>query len=154
MLIGIVYRLVMLPTPPLPAPGTLNDMPATPGRARIAVDMVGKRPVSEGLPVVIARKDYPSEAITVEGWSIDQTGQRLARGVLVGVDDDAGSWARYGSTRNDVARYLGDATYLRSGYIGVLPLRGLSDGMHTVTIRALVADTNTYSEAIVSLLIT
>jgi hypothetical protein len=102
----------------------------------IGIDSVGDQPVSGDQPVVITRRSYASDAMTVVGWSVDPVDHQPVHGVLVAIDGVSASWAEYGSTRNDVSADLGSA-YLHSGYIGVIPLNGLADGVHTLTVRAV-----------------
>ena len=49
---------------------------------------------------------------------------------------------------------LGSAAYLHSGYIGVIPLNGLADGVHTLTVRAVNRDGGASAEEQTAFLIT
>lgn len=125
----------------------------TAAQALVTIDTIGTQSATGDGPITVTRADYPSGAVAIVGWSADPTDHGPVRGVLVGVDDRPGTWAEYGSGRNDVSAYLGSAAYLHSGFIGVIPLKGLSSGMHTVTVWALTQDGDAYAETRESLLI-
>jgi peptidoglycan/LPS O-acetylase OafA/YrhL len=153
-LVVVVATLHLATRSPLPAPATLNGIARADARATVAVDAIGDRSTVGDMPVVLARRDYESNAMTVIGWSVDTTEHRPVRGVLVSVDDSAGSWAEYGSSRNDVSTRLGSSDFLHSGYIGVISLRDLANGPHTLTIKALIPGENAYAETRESFILT
>jgi hypothetical protein len=126
-------------SPPAVQPAATSAPPVD-GQAMIGIDSVGDQPVRGDQPVVIARHSYASDAVTVVGWSVDPVDHQPVRGVLVDIDGASSRWAEYGSTRNDVSADLGSAAYLHSGYIGVIPLDGLADGVHTLTVWAVNRD--------------
>ena len=120
----------------------------------IGIDSVGDQPATGDQPVVITRRSYASDAMTVVGWSVDPVDHQPVHGVLVAIDGVSASWAEYGSARNDVSADLGSAAYLHSGYIGVIPLNGLADGVHTLTVRAVNRDGGASAEEQTAFLIT
>ena len=125
--------------PPPPLSATAN-VPPVAGQAMIGIDSVGDQTATGDQPIVIARRSYASAAITVVGWSVDPVDRGPVRGVLVDMDGAPSHWAEYGSTRNDVSADLGSAAYLHSGYIGMIPLDGLANGLHTLTVWAVNRD--------------
>ena len=116
------------------------------GRALVAIDLIGQQPPAVDAFIVVNRHDYPRDAIAVVGWSVDPVRVGPVRGVLIGVDGQPGTWAAYGSGRNDVADRLGGAAYLHSGFVGMVPLKDVSDGPHTITIKALAQGDDTFTE--------
>lgn len=114
--------------------------------ALVTVDAIGTQSAAGDTPVTIARADYPSGAVEIVGWSVDPADHGPVRGVLVSVDDRAGTWAEYGSSRNDVSAFLGSAAYLHSGFVGAIPLKGLASGTHTVTVKAIMQGGAAYAE--------
>jgi peptidoglycan/LPS O-acetylase OafA/YrhL len=129
--------------PPSPMPVTIAP---SAGRAVVAVDTVGNHPAVHDAPVVVNRRDYPSDAMAVVGWSVDPVDRGPVRGVQISVDDRPSTWAEYGSGRNDVSAQFGGDAFLHSGYIGMVSLKGLSDGPHTLTIRALARGDGAFAE--------
>ncbi|MDQ2785519.1 MAG: acyltransferase [Chloroflexota bacterium] len=122
-----------------------NDV-STQGRALVAIDLIGQHPATADTLMIVDRHDYPSGAMAVVGWSADPAGGGSVRGVLVGVDGQPATWADYGSGRNDVAAHLGGARYLHSGFIGMVSVKDLSDGPHTITVQALGQSDDTITE--------
>jgi hypothetical protein len=130
--------------PPAPA-NALRPAPAG-AQALVTIDAIGAQPMPSDTPITVARADYPSGALMITGWSVDPADHGPVRGVIVSVDDRTGTWAEYGSGRNDVSANFGSADYLHSGFIGVVSLRGLDPGMHTLTVRAIARDGDQYAE--------
>lgn len=151
LMIGGLH-LVVNRTPAVPP--SLSGMARTDGRVKIALDAIGKQPAAADAPTIIVRHDYSSGAVEVVGWSVDALAQRPVRAVMLSVDGAAGTWTDYGSSRNDVSARLGSAALLHSGFVGMISLRPLTNGPHTLTIRALVPDSNAYSEMHASFVIT
>ncbi len=116
------------------------NLAPTEGRALVAIDAIGQYSAAVDAFIVVDRHVYLSDAVTVVGWSVDPVRRGPVRGVLVGVDHQPGVWAAYGSGRNDVADRLGSMAYLHSGFVGMVSLEGLSEGPHTITIKALAQD--------------
>jgi peptidoglycan/LPS O-acetylase OafA/YrhL len=136
--VAVGLHVAASPSPPVQAVAA-GALPVA-GQGMIGIDSVGDQPVTSNQPVVITRRSYASDAMTVVGWSVDPVDHQPVRGVLVTIDGVSASWAEYGSTRNDVSADLGSAAYLHSGYIGVIPLNGLADGVHTLTVWAVNRD--------------
>jgi hypothetical protein len=127
-------------------PGTLANLAPSAGRAVVAVDTIGNHPATDTAPTVVDRHDYPSDAMTVVGWSIDPLDRSPVRGVLITIDGTRSTWAEYGSARNDVSAQLGGGAFLHSGYIGMISLKELSDGPHTITVKALAYGDDAFAE--------
>jgi hypothetical protein len=83
-------------------------------------------------------------AIQVEGWAVDKPAGGLAGGVLIMVDEQIPIQAEYGQERTDVAEALGNAAYLNSGYTAIIPAEFLPPGRHTLTVRVLSQDGQSY----------
>ena len=122
------------------APTMPKRVAAPDASAVVAVDMIGNQPATNAAPVVVDRNDFPSDAITVVGWSVDPMERGPVRGVLISIDNTQSAWAAYGSSRNDVSAQLGGAAFLHSGFIGKVSLKNVSDGPHVITIKALARD--------------
>jgi hypothetical protein len=135
-------------------PVTLAGLAPSAGRAVVAVDTIGNHPATDNAPVVVDRHDYPSDAMTVVGWSVDPQDRGPVRGVLISIDDHRSTWAEYGSARNDVSAQLGGDAFLHSGYIGKVSLKDLSDGLHTITIKALASGDDAFTETRQAVVIT
>lgn len=135
-------------------PTTLAGIAPSAGRAVIAVDTIGNHPATDEAPIVIDRHDYPSDAMTVVGWSVDPLNRGPVRGVLISIDDNRSTWADYGSSRNDVSDRFGGDQFLHTGYIGMVSLKELSDGPHTITIRALARGDDAFAETRQAVVIT
>jgi len=116
------------------------------GRALVAIDLIGQHPATADAYMIVDRRDDPSGAVAVVGWSADPVRGGPVRGVLIGVDHQPGVWANYGSGRNDVAATLGGAGYLHSGFVGMVSLKDLSDGPHTITVKALAEGDDRFTE--------
>jgi len=127
--------------PPMPTSPAPSD-----GRAVVAVDTIGNHPATGDAPIVVDRHDYPSDAMTVVGWSVDPVDRGPVGGVLISIDDHLSTWADYGSSRNDVSAQLGGDAYLHSGYIGMVSLKSLGNGPHTITIKALAHGDDAFAE--------
>lgn len=136
------------------APTMPTSLTPSDGRAVVAVDTIGNHPATGGTPIVVDRHDYPSDAMTVVGWSVDPVNRGPVGGVLISIDDHWSTWADYGSSRNDVSAQLGGDAYLHSGYIGMVSLKKLSDGPHTITIKALAHGDGAFAETQQSVVIT
>ena len=136
-----------------PPTGLVGIAPSA-GRAVVAVDTIGNHPATDNAPIVVDRHDYPSDAMTVVGWSVDPLDRGPVRGVLIGIDGNQSTWAEYGSTRNDVSAQLGGSAFLHSGYIGMISLKELSDGPHTITIKALAHGDGAFAETRQAVVIT
>ncbi len=128
------------------APPMLTNLAPSDGRAVVAVDTIGNHPATSDAPIVVDRHDYPSDAMTVVGWSVDPVDRGPVSGVLITIDDHLSTWADYGSSRNDVSAQLGGDAFLHSGYIGMGSLKSLSDGPHTITIKALAHGDDAFTE--------
>ncbi|MCA1667045.1 MAG: hypothetical protein LC793_06530, partial [Thermomicrobia bacterium] len=153
-LLGVAVGLHVAAGPSPPAQAVAAGALPVAGQALIGIDTVGNEPATGDQPIVLARRSYASDAVTVVGWSVDPADHRPVRGVVVAIDGVSASWAEYGSTRNDVSADLGSAAYLHSGYIGMIPLNLLTDGMHTLTVRAVLQDGGASAEQRATVLIT
>jgi hypothetical protein len=83
-------------------------------------------------------------AIRVEGWAVDKPAGGLAEGVFIVVDEQIPIQAEYGHERTDVAEALGNAAYLNSGYTAIIPAEFLPPGRHTLTVRVVSQDGQSY----------
>ncbi len=140
VLIAVAASLQVAANPPPPIQAVATSVPATDDQALIGIDTVGAQPAADDRAIVIQRHTYSSGAMTVVGWAVDAAVRGPMRGVLVDVDGASPTWAAYGSARNDVSADLGSAAYLHSGYIGMISLDGLTDGLHLLTVRAIPRD--------------
>jgi peptidoglycan/LPS O-acetylase OafA/YrhL len=153
-LLGVAVGLHVAANPLPPVQAVAASTTPVTGQALIGIDSVGDRSVTDNQPIVVARRSYSSNAMAVVGWSVDSADHRPVGGVLVDIDGTSARWAEYGSTRNDVSADLGSAAYLHSGYIGMIPLNGLADGPHFLTVRAVNRDGGTSALAWASFVIT
>ncbi len=150
-LLGVQYAAVQADQPPDTnrASATSDTM-----QALLVIDSIGGQSAAGTAQIVVPRDRYASGAVTVVGWSVDETEHKPVRGILISIDDHEGVWAEYGSSRNDVSTTLGSTAYLHSGYIGALPIKGLRSGAHVVTVAAVTQDGESDAETHVALVLT
>jgi hypothetical protein len=111
-------------TEPLPARGVL-----------LHIDVVGPVTNPQGKTV----SAFASRALVVAGWAVDTTNQLVASNVDV-VIDGVPYAAHYGLPRKDVAAYLKDDVYEKSGFEFSMPTGRLAIGSHTLFIRVVGSD--------------
>ncbi|PWU08268.1 MAG: hypothetical protein C5B51_08070 [Terriglobia bacterium] len=94
-------------------------------------------------PVRIARK---ARAIELSGWAIDLDSKGPAHGVEIAVDSRVYP-TLYGSPRQDVSEYFGNATFLHCGFTAKIALSTLEGTGHSVSLRILLDPGDTYLES-------
>lgn len=99
----------------------VNGMRVRPGESRVVVD--GSR-----------------EMVTITGWAIDVPSRAEAGGVVVTVDGEWDIPAVYGLERRDVAEYLQNDRYGRSGFSASVSTAALGRGYHTLSLKVVTAD--------------
>jgi hypothetical protein len=115
---------------------TMSNFPA-----RANLDGVGGMgdPGRDGIHVM-------SGYVHVTGWATGESHHALARSVDIAFDGFPVA-AQYGLERPDVVRYFRDARYRFTGFRCTLPLRAVTKGSHTITIRVIWHDGTVFSEA-------
>lgn len=83
------------------------------------------------------------KAILIMGWAADAATKGLAGGVDVTIDQ-APFGAHYGTLRTDVASYFKRPDYEKAGFELTLPPGQLTKGEHSISIRVLSPDRQTY----------
>ena len=108
------------------------------------IDEIGtlKGPLAGRTPVV----DLGAE-LTLLGWAVDRTAQRVAGGVQVVVDGSRIFSATYGAQRSDVASYFNLPAYGPSGFSASVPTKVLRAGSHRFALRVLSPDRTCYRES-------
>lgn len=86
---------------------------------------------------------HSREDVKVSGWAIDALAATLARGVEIVIDGHAYKLP-YSVSRPDVAIAKGKQTYTNSGFSGTVSPAFLPNGSHTVFLRIVSADRETY----------
>jgi hypothetical protein len=143
MLIGVSLASCGGPAQESPPPtGATRNLAASNVGTLYVIDIIG--PVSNPLNKVV--NVVASQPVQVSGWAIDESTKALASNVDV-VLDGVPYAARYGVPRPDVAAYLKDAKYERSGYEYSIPVSQLPKGAHTVSIRVVMSDAKTYVQS-------
>jgi hypothetical protein len=126
--------------PPKPASA---ELAACGGPPLYTIDEAGnlKGPLAGRTPVV----DLGAQ-LTLLGWAVDQTTQRVAGGVEVVVDGSRIFSATYGAQRSDVASYFKLPAYEPSGFSASVPAKILGVGSHRFALRVLSPDRNCYRQ--------
>ena len=97
-------------------------------------------------PVAQVSIDVPANsAIRFSGWAVDEPNHSAAGGVDI-VIDGVPYGAVYGWYRSDVADHFKNMSYLHSGFVLVLEPGTLAKGRHTVSLRTISHDKNSYYE--------
>ncbi|MBS0362537.1 MAG: hypothetical protein JSR98_14265 [Proteobacteria bacterium] len=126
------------PVPPALS-GNLPKRPEQPiftlDHAGAAFDPYGKQPAN-------TPRDRP---VVFDGFGLDRTAMKPARGVDITIDGKLYGTA-YGGSRQDVAKQLGQPNLAAVGFRTVLPTGTLSTGPHTATVRVIAADGKAYYE--------
>ena len=86
-------------------------------------------------------------ALTALRCAVDKPAGGLARAVQIMMDEQVPGQAEYGQERADVAVALGNAAYLNSGYTVNIPAELLSPGHHTLTLRVVSQDSQSYYQS-------
>jgi hypothetical protein len=106
------------------------------------IDETGlKGPLAGRTPVV----DLGAQ-LTLLGWAVDPTAQRVDGGVEVVVDGGTIFSTTYGAQRPDVASYFKLPAYEPSGFSASVPTNVLGVGSHRFALRILSPDRNCYRE--------
>lgn len=86
------------------------------------------------------------ENVLVRGWAVDTSASNLAGGVEIVIDDSAYSLP-YFLTRTDVATTLGKEAYTDCGFLGIVSPQLLLKGVHTVSLRIVSANHDSYYQS-------
>ena len=89
---------------------------------------------------------FTSRPLMVAGWAVDATNKKPASNVDIVIDGIPYA-ARYGVPRPDVATHLKDSIYEPSGFEFSMPARGLSEGTHTLFIRVIASDGQSFVQS-------
>ncbi len=113
------------------------------GRTVGSVDAVtasdGRRLVIAGEPESHVSIEY-GEDVSIDGWAIDSGAHRLASRVVCRIDATT-LQAVYGTSRPDVAKALGSAAFLDSGFGIDIPNFYLTPGRHRLACYVVDAST-------------
>jgi hypothetical protein len=82
--------------------------------------------------------------VLINGWAADTVSRLPAGGVFVDVDGQTQVPASYGLDRPDIATYLNDSSYERTGFRAGFSSDGLAKGKHVLTFRILAADSSSF----------
>lgn len=144
ILLGAAVTSCGSPAPaPAPATGLTRDMPVSKVGTTFVIDFIGSvaSPMNKTSVNVSG-----SQPLRVSGWAVDLPAKAVAANVDV-VIDGVPYAARYGMPRNDVAAYLQDPKYERSGFEYMVPARQLSKGTHTISVRVIMSDGKAYVQS-------
>ncbi len=119
----------------------LNRLPAQ-GTARAVIDTLDGQPANQ-----VSSIPRTKSTLQVQGWAIDQGAARPATAVYILIDQHATYRTSYGGARPDVAATLGNPAALNVGFRTTLPSELLPPGTHTLTIRVISADGQSYADS-------
>jgi hypothetical protein len=127
---------------PAPPPGVTQNLVPRQGGIQIQIDLVG--PISN--PTGKAISAFASRPFPVAGWAVDTDNKQVAANVDV-VIDGVPYAARYGISRKDVAAYLKDDAFEKSGFEFSMPSGALAVGSHTVVVRVVGRDAKSFVQS-------
>ena len=82
--------------------------------------------------------------VTLSGWAVDSESGTAAGGVYINIDSAKDIKAIYGQTRPDVGEYFKTKSYINSGFKAYLPSTVLGKGRHTLALKIISADRQSY----------
>lgn len=153
LLIGMLALSACEGDPPGPGDKTAgSDQAATsttalaraPGETTIYIDTVNKQVPSAKGPVTVNVEQTPQ--IMVNGWALDKPGQSPAGGVVMVIDGNVEVPTTYGAERSDVAKFLNNPNYTKSGFVGWINVATITKGQHILSFKVLTADKRGYYE--------
>ena len=123
-----------LPNITLPGIGNIDDASYVPRGARGVYRPLGGAPI-------------PSDAtIVLRGWAADRTTRDAAGGLFLILDGKqrVDASASYGTPRPDVAAFLKNPKFARTGYAASVPAARLGPGPHTLQVGIIGSDQQAY----------
>ena len=84
-----------------------------------------------------------SANLTVSGWAVDSPNSRPAAAVWIDIDGKLYQ-SSYGIPRPDVVNVLKVPSYAPSGFIAVIPMSELNNGVHRLTLKIVNYDSSGY----------
>lgn len=114
------------------------------GETTIYIDSVNKQAPSPKAPVTVNVAQTPQ--IMVNGWAVDTPGQSPAGGVMMVIDGQVEVQTTYGAERSDVAKFLNNPNYTKSGFVGWINVAAITKGQHILSFKVLTADKRRYYE--------
>lgn len=125
-------------------PGSPTALARVAGETTIYIDTVNKQVPSAKAPVAVNVAQTPQ--IMVNGWAIDKPGQSPAGGVVMVIDGKVEVPTTYGADRSDVAKFLNDPNYAKSGFVGWINVETITKGQHILSFKVLTVDKQRYYE--------
>lgn len=114
------------------------------GETPFYIDTVNKQVPSAKAPVTVNVDQTPQ--IMVNGWAVDQPAQSPAGGVVMVIDGKVEVPTTYGAERSDVAKFLNNPNYTKSGFVGWINVATITKGQHILSFKVLTADRRRYYE--------
>src|SRR5205823_1828715 len=102
--------------------GSVATLIRLPGAPPFSVDYMNGVP-PQSIPAITA-----GTPLRISGWAVDDQARAAADGVIVFVDEGAGTTAQYGLDRPDVAKALGNDAYRSSGFAAEAATSSLAIG--------------------------
>jgi hypothetical protein len=84
-----------------------------------------------------------SANVTVTGWVVDSPNSQPAAAVWIDIDGKLFQ-AKYGIARPDVVNAYKTPSYAPSGFIAVIPMSELNNGVHRLSVKAVSYDNSGY----------
>ena len=98
--------------------------------------------LSAKVPVSVKVAETPQ--IMVNGWAVDKPGQGPAGGVVMVIDGNVEVPTTYGAERADVAKFLNNPNYTKTGFVGWINVAPITKGQHILSFKVLTADKRSY----------
>lgn len=114
------------------------------GETPFYIDTVNKQVPSAKGPVTIDVAQTPQ--IMVNGWAVDKPEQSPAGGVVMVIDGNVEVPTTYGAERSDVAKFLNNPNYTKSGFVGWINVATITKGQHILSFKVLTVDRRRYYE--------
>lgn len=132
-----------------PSPGTSSNSMREPSRSMVSVKgyianvhAADARTRSVGSDLAVSVKE--GETVTISGWAMEEPATDAGGAVYLVVDDRNEIRATYGLDSEEVQKFFASPTYAWRGYRGVVPVSFLSRGEHTIKVRVVNRERNTF----------
>lgn len=119
----------------------IHDLPQLPGTPLCSIDVINTITAPPNRIGVIL-----GQPLSVSGWAVDARSKSSAAAVLVSLDGTQDFLADSGDARPDVAKQYANNAYGRAGFHVLIPGNKLSAGEHSLTIKVVSHNADSYSE--------
>ncbi len=115
------------------------DIPRSTGKTLSSIDYInGARLTSD--PKIIHMSEH---LLTVQGWAVDSRAERSSGGVWAQIGEKCFK-SQNAFSRGDVAAFYKNNEFIMSGFSFAIPLSDVGPGVHTLSLRILAHDKQSY----------